>query len=517
MTKLSFENRSRLLLWLALLPAALVVGGLLGWMLRGQLADQEPGPAANLVTSTPAPSPTVPPECPAQTVEAGLETILVALQNEDLTLANDGLDGVLALYGALAGRALPACGALSHRVLGMQALVAASTAWGEALESGSVRQMEEAVRLVERAVGLAPAGPAQSLAEGLQAAAEQRQAVLAQLLNPGREITNPETLATETAGGLHPLCDVNTLAKPLLAEGSGEQLAQVSRMEIVSDTLFLLAQGEVMMAGLDHALGPSPAVFLAPAGPADGIVAGARVEELVDLTAADGGDLLLLEKSGRLLRRTAAGEWSLERPAQADEMPVAVAPYGGRAYLLDPAANQVWRFQAGATGYDPQYFAELVLRDVSAGADLAIDGAIYVARRDGRVRRYYVGVEDPAFRPDTDLGVPAAILMPDDPGSTLVYAVDGPGRRLLGLDRTTGAYRLGFNLNVEGVGWLTSGLIRQGRLYLTDGESLFITILAPTPAPAVDCPALPYLPVVPFDRPELGTLGLGLAHQWPSA
>jgi hypothetical protein len=114
-----------------------------------------------------------------------------------------------------------------------------------------------------------------------------------------------------------------------------------------------------------------------------------------------------------------------------------------------------------------------------------------------------VGVQDPDFVPDTDLGLPASIFLPDEFSSTLVYVVDGPGRRVLGLDRETGAYRLGFVLNVEGVAPLTSGAISVGRLYLTDGANLFISVLTPTPTPAVDCPAFPFSPVLPFGLPAL--------------
>jgi murein DD-endopeptidase MepM/ murein hydrolase activator NlpD len=139
---------------------------------------------------------------------------------------------------------------------------------------------------------------------------------------------------------------------------------------------------------------------------------------------------------------------------------------------------------------------------------MAIDGSIYVGRYDGFVRRYFAGVEDPGFQPDTELGLPVSVFLADEPESTLVYVVDGPGRRLLGLERETGLYRLGFVLNFEEVGSLTSAAISAGRLYLTDGQTLYITILTPTPTPAVDCPAFPFSPSIPFDLAALETLEL---------
>jgi len=480
--------------------------------------DEEPTPAAIVVTPSPQPSLTPTPTCAGGEVSARLEAILGALAPErnDMSLAQAELDAALSAYAGLIDQ--PVCGALAQELLGIQALVAASAAWEAALESASVRQVEKAAQLAARAVRLAPAGPAESLAAGLAAAIEGQRALLVDALAPDRIITRPETITTELAGGLHPLCEVNTMIKPLLAEQSGAFVPFVGRITVYSDTLFVLAGGQLMTANLERVHGPAPAVFLQPADPKGVVVAGARVEELVDLTflppspSGGGRDLLLLEKSGRVLRRTLDGEWSLERPAQLDEMPVAIAPYGPRSYLLDPVANQIWRHspQVEAEGYLAIYFLERVFRNVSSGVDLAIDGAIYVAHSNGWVRRYYVGVEDPNFRPDTDLGGPAAVFLPDELDSTLVYVVDGPGRRLLGLDRESGSFRLGFALHVQNADPLVSGAILAGRLYLTDGKSLFITILTPTPTLATDCPALPFPPSAPFDRPELMDLALSL-------
>jgi len=511
------KNKSRRPVWIILLLVGVALGALIGLALSGRLGDKasEPAPAAAAITPSPQPSvgnvpadagSTPAPTCAGDEVAAGLETILTALERGDVSQAQAELEMALSAYSGLMEET--ACGPLAQELLAVQALVAASAAWEAALESGSARQVEEAARLAALADELAPAGAAESLAAGLVAAIEGRSALLAEAIDLGRDITHPETITTEIAGGLHPLCEVNTVIKPLLADQSGAPVPPIRRIEVFSDTLYVLAGGRLLMADLERVHGPSPAVFLRPVAPDDGAVAGAQVDELVDLARAAGGDLLLLEKSGRVLRRMLAGDWSLERPAQPEEMPVAIAPFSSRFYLLDPAANQVWRYPAEAEGYLATYFVGDVIRNVSRGVDLAVDGAIYVARYDGRVRRYYVGAEDPNFRPDTGLGTPAAIFLPDETDSTLVYVVDGPGRRLLGLDRETGAYRLGFTINLEEVDPLTSGAIHSGRLYLTDGKALFITILTPTPSPAVDCPAFPFPPSAPFHLPQLAAMDL---------
>jgi hypothetical protein len=513
MTENVSRNRFRPPLWLVLGVIAVALIALAVLLFGGQWG-QEGGeetltPAAEESTPLAQVSPTAVPACPGDEVSERLAGIVTALENERVEEAQSSLEEALSAYAPLMDQ--PVCGMLAQELLGIQALVDASAAWQAAQSSGSAKGVEEAARraaLAQELVGQAGDRPLQALATALVEAIEERRALLTEALDLSRPLTSPATLNTETAGGLHPLCDVNTVSKPLLEDRSGGPVSYAERMAIFSDTVFLIVGGQLMMADLERVHGPAPAVFLQVALSEDGTVAGARIEELVDLTRAENGDLLLLEKSGRVLRRTPGNEWSLEHQASPGEMPVAIAPYGPRYYLVDPDSNQIWRFPAGAEGYPPAYFAEGAVRNLAPAVDLAIDGSIYVGRYDGFVRRYFAGVEDPGFQPDTDLGLPVSVFLADEPDSTLLYVVDGPGRRLLGLERETGLYRLGFILNFEEVRPLTSGAIAAGRLYLTDGKTLYITILTPTPTPAVDCPAFPFSPSIPFDLAPLETLEL---------
>ena len=480
---------------LALL-GGLLAGLALGWLIAGRLAatddiSQEPTPEATAVAMA-QPNPTAVLTCADQFVNQRLDATLAALEMGESVKARSELDAALSAYVDLLGD--PACDALAHELLALQSLVAAAEAWASAAKSNSIRQVEVASDLIAQALDLARDERIADAANTLAAEIDSQRDHLLQASDPGRVVTEPQTLATELVGGLFPLCEVNALVKPFLFEETGSPSARVTRMEIVSGTLFVLAGGQLMSAELDQVLGPAPTVFLQATETELAVVAGAEVGELVDLTPTVEGDLLLLEKSGRLLRRSQAGEWSLERQARLGELLVAVAPYATRSYLLDPESNQIWRFEAGADAesYAQEYFAEEAIRSVRPGTDMAIDGSIYVSRSDGRVRRYYVGVEDPNFQPDTALGTPAAIFLADDPESTLVYVVDSVGRRVLGLDRENGAYRLGFTIHLDDVQPLTSGAISNGRVFITDGDTLFAGIMSPEPVSTADCPARPF-------------------------
>jgi len=77
---------------------------------------------------------------------------------------------------------------------------------------------------------------------------------------------------------------------------------------------------------------------------------------------------------------------------------VAIATWQGRLYILDPVANQIWRYQpeGGAFPAAPEeYFVGDNRPDLRNAVDMAIDqtGNIFVLREDGTLSKYYAGEE----------------------------------------------------------------------------------------------------------------------------
>ena len=185
------QNRPRRPLGMILWVVGLVLVAVLAYVLGGQTARQQDAesvasPDAALAVS-PEPSPTPMPACAGGEVEAGLDVILAALQDDETGQAQAELDATLSAYADLMGQ--PVCGPLAQELLGLQALVAASSAWKASLESGSVRQMEEAARLAALAdelVSQGESGELKALAAGLVETIEGRSAALAEA-QPGKE------------------------------------------------------------------------------------------------------------------------------------------------------------------------------------------------------------------------------------------------------------------------------------------------------------------------------------------
>jgi len=125
--------------------------------------------------------------------------------------------------------------------------------------------------------------------------------------------------------------------------------------------------------------------------------------------------------------------------------PVALAVYRSNLYVLDRAANQIWRYvpPAGAESYPnapEEYFNGDQLPDLTGAVDFGIsdDGAVYILFTDGTVRRYRRNVqgivEEQPFefrqRPPGAIASGSALFVDNDPASRNLYVVDPAGETI---------------------------------------------------------------------------------------
>jgi len=139
--------------------------------------------------------------------------------------------------------------------------------------------------------------------------------------------------------------------------------------------------------------------------------------------------------------------WSEARPMALSAVPgghdpVAMATYGGRLYLLDPAGGQIWRYlpENGEFAKEPEpYFLETP--SLSGARDMALNYSIYVLFEDGAVARY----EEGKAAPFAVSGIPAPearfVALAVDPNveNGPVYLADEASDRIVVL-RDTGVF-----------------------------------------------------------------------------
>lgn len=226
------------------------------------------------------------------------------------------------------------------------------------------------------------------------------------------------------------------------------------------------------------------------------------VGELVDFAWVDpGGErqtsgLVILEKDGAVVSydpgwRDEEGAPKLTRSLLGTPptgTPKVVGSFEGRFYVLDTAADQIWRYEPRGDTYPEQpdrYFVTPPPRSLEDALDMVIDGNIYVLYADGTILKFLLR----EFQPFDVRGLPGeisqavALAVDADSNSGMVYVADrgdeadqGSGRVIaLGPD---GAFHAQFR--AEGAFDELEALAvdeMAGRLYVVNGGRLYVASL----------------------------------------
>jgi hypothetical protein len=231
-------------------------------------------------------------------------------------------------------------------------------------------------------------------------------------------------------------------------------------------------------------------------------VGGGEVGALVDCVWGSPGDerqassLLILEEDGGVVSYDPAwvdedGSPRLARSflGTSPSSPKVVDSFGGRLYILDTDANQIWRYDPREDTYPDRpdrYFATSPPRSLADALDMAIDGHIYVLYEEGEILQFLQGEHQPDFyvRGLPGDGMQAVALAVDRDGSSgAVYVADARNKRVvvLGPDGTFQA-QLRADEAVgadEAFDALESLVVDEParRLYLVSGGRLYVASL----------------------------------------
>ena len=119
--------------------------------------------------------------------------------------------------------------------------------------------------------------------------------------------------------------------------------------------------------------------------------------------------------------------------------PVAMQFWQGRLYVLDPAANQIWRYDPSGSAYPNvpiEYFVGEGRPDIRMAVDFAIDtpGSIYILLSDGTVARYNAGTPEPftldAFPTEDSMRSADSMFLNTNPIAQSIYFVDRANRTI---------------------------------------------------------------------------------------
>jgi hypothetical protein len=217
---------------------------------------------------------------------------------------------------------------------------------------------------------------------------------------------------------------------------------------------------------------------------------GYTVRDLIDILWVDEGGirtshaLVGLARGGYLVTYSPAFP-----PANAQALPgserwkkpVAMRVWQERLYILDPGANQIWRYVPAGTTYPnpPQvYFETEYNRNLSNAVDFAIDerGAVYVLFANGTMKKYIAGAEQ-SFNLNgiPEGGLRSANAMHLDSRSALptLYVIDPIDQAVFEFT-LAGTFQNRFRSADPTLFKKLSAIYSEGsRVYVTDGNVLY--------------------------------------------
>jgi hypothetical protein len=162
--------------------------------------------------------------------------------------------------------------------------------------------------------------------------------------------------------------------------------------------------------------------------------------------------------------------------------PKAVGSFGGRFYILDTTADQIWRYEPRGYVYPEQpdrYFVVPPPRPLEDVLDMAIDGNVYILHPDGTMIKFLRGEPQPFDVRGLPGDISQSVALAVDPGgsSGAVYVADrGNGRVVvLGPD---GAFQAQLRAD-EAFDALEALAVDEAarRLYVISGGRLYVASL----------------------------------------
>jgi hypothetical protein len=172
------------------------------------------------------------------------------------------------------------------------------------------------------------------------------------------------------------------------------------------------------------------------------------VGEIIDIGWTDDGTgfsagnvLVALDRNGLLIDCAPRflGDCNAQRVLGIETWvtPKAITFWQGRMYVLDPGANQLWRYDplGGSFPNAPtEYFTGEGRPDIRNAVDVSIDeeGFVYILGGDGSIQRYRTGVAEPFGYANFPSGQPPAaadsFFLNTNPVRQGIYIVDQRGR-----------------------------------------------------------------------------------------
>jgi hypothetical protein len=223
-------------------------------------------------------------------------------------------------------------------------------------------------------------------------------------------------------------------------------------------------------------------------------LAGHNIGTLIDIAwmkeggERQAGELLILDQNALLLRFDPSWEQLQAETVSGKDVwqsPSLLSTYDSNLYLLDTAANQIYKYANQQYANEPAGWLKEEGTDLGAAVDMGIDGSIYVLHSSGKMQKLYGGeaVSFSLGQMPQPLTSAAALYLETEDVAQYVYIADASQKRILQLEREgMFARQLKPARDQEDTFEKLSGIFVDetgGKLYYVAARGLYITDLPP--------------------------------------
>jgi hypothetical protein len=200
------------------------------------------------------------------------------------------------------------------------------------------------------------------------------------------------------------------------------------------------------------------------------------------------GALIALDREGLLVEYNPTWEQLGHQVVGGQDQwraPLSLRTFGSNLYLLDPTANQIFKYVAEQFMNAPDRWVKQSDADLSKAIDMGIDGNIYVLHNDGHISKYYAGEPVPFTVTSVPRSLNSAVALYTDVEEVTqyLYVADASERRIVQLDREgTFVRQLQPALGQEDLFHQLSGLFVDetgAKLYFVANGALSVTDVPP--------------------------------------
>jgi hypothetical protein len=164
--------------------------------------------------------------------------------------------------------------------------------------------------------------------------------------------------------------------------------------------------------------------------------------------------------------------------------PVAITVWQDRIYILDPEANQIWRYEPSGGTYPnapTEYFTGEGRPDIRAAVDFAIDsdGAVYVLLSQGAIAKFISGEAQPfsfaGFPEGQLLSSADAFYLDDNPIALRMYIISRASRTIFEVSKAGTFFNSYRTFDEAEFASLANVVVDQGQqfMYALSGNAVF--------------------------------------------